>query len=190
MQLDESSALEQGRSAEGNKKWREEEAALYREQHNLFLPGALSSRTQQRGANIPVAGGAGKWQREALHHCCWDGEIQPQSRNSGEGAGIRAKEQTLWEGWSPLWPSLELKPGREGVPEPKLQLILPGCPTLTRAWVIEVTPEDQVLCAQEFLQQPKKGFISLTILIRGSVTDTKPKFPPLILIQRHSRDFL
>lgn len=36
-----------------------------------------------------------------------------------------------------------------------------------RAWVIEVTPEDQVLWVQEFLQQPKKGFISLTILIRG-----------------------
>lgn len=36
----------------------------------------------------------------------------------------------------------------------------------------------QVLWVQELLQQPKKGFISLTILTRGSVADTKPKLSP------------
>lgn len=52
-------------AAEGNKMWREEEAALNREQHKLFLLGALSSKTQQWAGNAPAAGEAGKWPEAA-----------------------------------------------------------------------------------------------------------------------------
>lgn len=102
------------------------------------------------------ASGQSCWQRLVLHHCCQDGETQAQIRNSGESAGIRAKEQTLRERWSLSMPSLELETGREGVPEPQLELLLPGCAALTSAWVIEISPEDQGLWVQVFLQQPKK----------------------------------
>lgn len=52
------------------------------------------------------------------------------------------------------------------------------CAVLTaNVALFEVTLEDQVLLAQDFLEQPKEGFFSLLILIRRSVTDTKRKIP-------------
>lgn len=66
-----------------------------------------------------------------------------------------------------------------------MELFLPGCVAVNDCCVvlaanvpvIEVTLEDQVLSAQDFLEQPKEGFFSLLLLIRRSVTDTKSKIP-------------
>lgn len=142
---------------------------------NLVWLGTLSRKSTNRGANTPWPEEQARGQRLLA-----DGEARATSA-AGMGK-FRLKSEIL----------VRVQHQSEGADTLRGMITMStisgaetgrGCvrPTagaaLTGAWVAEVTPEDQVLWVQEFLQQPKKGFISLTILVRGSVTDTKPNLP-------------
>lgn len=87
-----------------------------------------------RSRQGPEAAGRGR------PHCCWDGETQAQSRNLGESADIRAEEQTL-TGMIPITAIIgaQNRERERMCQSPELELLLPGCAALTRAWVMGAT---------------------------------------------------
>lgn len=161
----------------------------------------LQLLTRALGQNVGRGGGGSPWQRAAQPVLAWGSELR--GHNNGVQTPQRLLAASLLPGWAnsgsnqKFWreyrhqikgadalrgmvPATSIAGARNRerlCQRPQLELLLPGCAALTSAWVTEVTPEDQVLCVQEFLQQPRKSTISLTNLTGRSVTDTKPKLP-------------